>query len=105
MTNSEFKDLLKDVFKSHTFSCLRECHTINELMYVLNHDERMKEFNINISIQRLDKHCTCIPCIDAFVDIRTLSIWFNDDDVEFERDEFNGQYFDNITVKEIKKEK
>jgi hypothetical protein len=83
------------------FSKSRDHHTINELMYVLNHDERLKDFNINISILKLDRHYTCIPCVDAFVDIHTLSIWFSDDSVEFEREEFNGAYYDNITVQEV----
>ena len=98
MTNSEFKTLLKEVFATHGFSKHRHSHTINELMYVLNHDERLNDFNFDISIKKLDGIYTCIPCADAFVDLHTLSVWFNDDEVEFERDKFDGRYFDNITV-------
>ncbi len=108
MTNKEFRTLLSEVFKAHMFMKDRDCHTVNELLHCLRYDERLKEFNFNITVLTANDECHCIPAIDAFVDINTLSVWFDDDGVEYEHDfvDDNGYlfYFDNITVYEKKKE-
>lgn len=104
MTNAEFKNLLKAVFNTHMFISKRDHHTINELMHCLRYDERMLEFNFNISVLKANGECYCIPAIEAFVDINTLSVWFDDDKVEFEHEVFDNDgvlfYFDNITIYE-----
>ena len=50
----------------------------------------------------------CIPCLEAFVDIHTLGMWFDDETVEFEVDEFEEDsklmQFNNITVYEREEE-
>lgn len=107
MTNTEFKQLLKEVFATHMFMDSRDYHSVNELLYVLRYDERFKSLQgVNISVAKLDEGWTCISCLDAFVDLHTLGIWFSDDTVEFEFDEFelDGEKmrFDNITVYERK---
>lgn len=104
MTNAEFKSLLKKVFNTHMFMSKRDHHTINELMHCLRYDERMLEFNFNISVIKANGECYCIPAIEAFVDINTLGVWFDDDKVEYEHEcmDNNGFlfYFDNITIYE-----
>lgn len=104
MTNAEFKTLIKEVFNTHTLMSKRNHHTINELMHCLRYDEKMKEFNFNISVCKTNGECCCIPAIDAFIDIKTLSIWFNDDEIEYEHEvvDDNGYlfYFDCITIYE-----
>ena len=108
MTEKEFVALLKEVFHTHMFTKSRDYHTVNELLYVLRSDVRLEEFNFNINVIKADGECYCIPGIDAFVNIDTLAIWFDDDSVEYEHDyvDDNGYlfYFDNITVYEKKKE-
>lgn len=96
MTNVEFKELLKAAFKTHMFMKDREHHTVNELLYVLEHDSRFNKEDFNISIAALENSWWSIPCLDAFVDIKTRGIWFNDDAVEFEIDEFE---FDGQMIK------
>lgn len=104
MTNAEFKSLLKKVFNTHMFMNKRDYHTINELMHCLRYDERMLEFNFNISVLKSNGECYCISTIDTFVDINTLGVWFDDDKVEYEHEvvDDNGYlfYFDNIAIYE-----
>ena len=88
MTNVEFKKKLDDAFKSHTLMKRRIYHTVNELLYVLEHDSRFNGEEFNISVWTLNDSYCCIPGTDAFVDIKTRGTWFNDDTVEFEIDEF-----------------
>ena len=105
MTNEEFKQLLKEVFNTHMFMVKRDYHTINELMYCLRSDSRFKDFNFNISIVKANGEWWAIPTIDSFVNIDVLSIWFDDDKVEYEAEEVwvdceNVTTFDCITVYE-----
>ena len=100
MTNTEFKTKLTEAFKTHMFMKNRDFHTVNELLYVLEHDSRFNGEDFNISISTLENNWWSIPCMDAFVDIRTRSIWFNDADVEFEIEEFDKEKYNCITVYE-----
>ena len=105
MTNVEFKALLKEVFANTHMMNGRGHHTVNELLHVLRYDERLKRLKgVNISVCKSDGEWTCIPCLEAFVNLKTLGVWFNDDSVEFESDEFDydgeQKRFDNITVYE-----
>lgn len=105
MTNVEFKKLLRNVFNAHSLMKDRDCHTVNELLHVLRYDDNLNCLQgVNISVVKADGGCVCIPCLDAFVNVKTLGIWFEDDSVEFDFDEFedDGKFmrFDNITVYE-----
>ena len=104
MNNEEFKTLLKEAFNTHMLMSKREYHTINELLHCLRYDEKFKELNINISIEKANGEWWAIPTIDAFVDIGTLGIWFDDDKVEFEHEVIDDGgylfYCDNITIYE-----
>lgn len=88
MTNIEFKEKLNEAFKSHTLMKNRKYHTINELLYVLEHDDRFNKIDFNVSIAKLDNSWWSIPTLDAFVTTQTRGVWFNDDEVEFVIDEF-----------------
>jgi len=88
MTNVEFKEKLIEAFKTHMFMKDRDHHTVNELLYILEHDSRFNGEDFNISMSKLNSGWWSIPCLDAFVDIHTRGMWFNDDTVEFEVDEF-----------------
>ena len=100
MTNTEFKTKLIEAFKTHMFMRDRDFHTVNELLYVLERDSRFDGADFNISIATLENNWWCIPCMDAFVDIRTRSIWFNDADVEFEVERCGEEKYNCITVYE-----
>ena len=104
MTNNEFKAMLTEVFKTHMFMKERDQHTISELLYVLRYDSRFNGEDFNISIAMLDGAWWCIPCLDCFVDIKRLSVWFEDESVEFEIEEFDEAKYNCITVYECKKE-
>lgn len=88
MTNVEFKEKLAKAFESYSLMKRRIYHTVNELLYVLEHHDDFNKEDFNISIKTLDNSWWSIPGLDAFVDIKTRGTWFNDDDVEFEIDEF-----------------
>jgi hypothetical protein len=104
MTNAEFQKKLTEAFQSHTVMKGRDHHTVNELLYVLEHDEELKKENCNIAVLTLDKRCWSIPTLDAFVTTQLRGVWFNDAEIEFEVDEFNGMKFGCVTVYEIKRE-
>lgn len=100
MTNTEFKTKLAEAFKTHMFMDYRDYHTVNELLYVLEHDARFSKKDFNISIKTIDNNWRSIPTLDAFVDVKTRGIWFNDSNVEFEIEEFDDTKFNCITVYE-----
>ena len=70
---------------------------------MLEHNKSLNKGNYTISIATLDQRWLSIPCLDAFVNIKTRGIWFNDLDVEYEMDECEGLKFDCITVYETKR--
>ena len=90
MTNAEFRTLIKEVFNAHTLMNKRNYHTINELMHCLRYNEKMKGFNFNINVIKANGDYYCIPSIEAFIDIKTLGIWFDDDTIEYEMEEIFG---------------
>lgn len=105
MTTIELRKLLTETFNGHMFMKDRDYHTVNELLHVLRYDEKLSGLErVNISVCTTEGECVCIPCLDAFVDIKTLGVWFEDISVEFETDEFEDEgetlRFDNITVYE-----
>ena len=100
MTNAEFKTKLTGAFKTHMFMSDRDYHTVNELLYVLEHDNIFGKKDFNISLCTVDNKWSCIPCLDAFVDIGSRSIWFNDTSVEFEIEECDEEKYNCITVYE-----
>lgn len=89
MTNTEFKALLEEVFGSHILMKSRNHHTVNELLHMLRYDSKFSDLqDVNISIVKADDSWSSIPCLDAFVDIHTLGVWFDDEAIEFIVDEF-----------------
>lgn len=100
MTDTEFKTKLAEAFKAHMFMSVRDCHTVNELLYVLEHDVRFGKEDFNISIKTIDNNWWSIPTLEAFVDVQTRGVWFNDLDIEFEIEEYDGVKFNCITVYE-----
>ena len=100
MTNTEFKTNLAKAFKTHMFMKNRDYHTVNELLYVLEHDGEFGKEDFNISVRTIDEHWWSIPTLEAFVDVKTRGVWFNDADVEFEIEECEDLKFNCITVYE-----
>lgn len=100
MTNTEFKTKLAEAFKTHIFMKDRDCHTVNELLYVLEHDVRVGKEDFVISVKTKSGGWYNIPTLEAFVDTHIRGIWFKDADVEFETEEFDGMKFNCITVYE-----
>ena len=104
MTNQEFKTKLTEAFDIHIFAKDRSRHTVNELLWVLRYDSRFDGEDFNISISMLDGAWMCIPGIDCFVNIQSLSVWFEDAKVEFEVEDCGDVKYNCITVYECKKE-
>ena len=102
MTDIEFKAKLDESFKTHMFAKSRDHHTVNELMYVLQHDSRFNGEDFNISIRKLNGEWWSIPTLDCFVTTSCLSIWFDDEYVEFEVEECGKERYNCITVYERK---
>lgn len=105
MTNIEFKKLLKEAFECHCLMKDRDYHTINELLYVLRYNDKLENLDrVNISICKADGGQISIPCLNTFVNLNTLGVWFDDNTIEFESDEFDNDgeliKFSNITVHE-----
>jgi hypothetical protein len=105
MTNVEFRKLLTEVFEGHTLMKNRDYHTVNELLHMLRYDDKLRDLErVNINVIKTDGNCLCIPHIEAFVDVKSLGVWFEDISVEFEIEEFEVDdemlKFSNITVYE-----
>ena len=100
MTNAEFTTKLTEAFKTHMFMRDRNKHTINELLYVLEHNEAFKGEDYNISIIKAEGGCICISSLETFVSTNIRGIWFEDNDIEFEIEEFGKEKFNCITIYE-----
>lgn len=100
MTSMEFKTKLAKVFNNHMLMDNRNKHTVNELLYILTYDEEFKGMEFNIAIIKLDGGCYCIPSLDAFVTVNIRAVWFEDDKIEFERDETDFGVYNCITIYE-----
>lgn len=100
MTNAEFKTKLTEAFKTHMFMRDRSKHTINELLYILEHDEAFKGNDYNISIIKIEGGCICISSLEAFVSTNIRGVWFENNDIEFEVEEFGKEKFNCITIYE-----
>ena len=104
MTNTEFRTKLAEAFKTHMFMKGREQHTVNELLYVLEHDNIFGKEDFTITIKTLKNEWWSIPCPGAFVTVALRGCWFNDAEVEFEIDECGEEKFNCITVYECERE-
>ena len=104
MTNVEFRKTLTNAFDTHMFMNERDKHTVNELLYILRHDSAFGGKDCNISICKANGEWLCIPTLDAFVAIPVLSVWFEDERVEFETEECLGEIYNCITVYESEEE-
>ena len=104
MTNTEFKTKLADGFKTHMFMRDRERHTVNELLYVLEHHNVFNGEDFNISIKTLGNEWWSIPCLSSFVTVALRGVWFNDAEVEFEIEECGVEKFNCITLYECERE-
>lgn len=100
MNNERFRAILSNAFKSHMLMKGREIHTVNELLYILEHHDDFKLKDYNISIKHLDDRWVGIPTLEAFVDVKTRGVWFKDSEVEFEVDESENMKFNCITIYE-----
>ena len=102
MTNVEFKKLLEEVFESHALMKGRDYHTVNELLHVLRYDDRLREMErVSVNVIKSDGSCLCITCLEAFVDVKSLGIWFEDIAVEFEIDEFPDDDGEMLTFRTV----
>ena len=100
MTQADFKTKLKEAFKTHMFMKDRDKHTINELLYVLEHNNAFKGMDFNISIVGFNGDWSAIPTLEAFVNVGIRAIWFEDDKVEFEVETFGEEQYNCITIYE-----
>ena len=108
MTSTEFKKLLEEVFEGHMLMRGRDYHTVNELLHVLRYNDKLRDLErVCVNIIKADGTCMCIPCLEAFVDVKSLGIWFEDISVEFEIDGFpddDGEILQFRTVVVYEKE-
>ena len=100
----DFQEKIKQAFKAHMFMQDRDYHTVNELLYILEHDVRFNKEDFNISIKMINNNWCSIPTLEAFVDVKTRGIWFNDNEVEFEIEEYDKEKFNCITIYQINKQ-
>lgn len=97
MNTNEFRTLIHEAFESHSIFNGRDWHSLNELLHILESDERFKDFNFNISVES-NRHWTCIPALDCFVPTKLRAVEFYDNEIEFEDDEDDGVHYHNITI-------
>lgn len=71
MTNVEFQEKLRQMYKDHPIIGVSERKTINELLYMLRMDDSVTDYNVNI---KEGKAWGCIPSVkECFVPVRTLA--------------------------------
>ena len=99
-TQDEFKTKLLSAFKTHMFMKDRDKHTVNELIYILRYDDAFKGKDFNISIRKKSGEWWSIPSLDCLVTISCLSVWFEDEFLEFEIEECGEEQFNCITIYE-----
>ena len=105
MMNTEFKTKLAEAFDTHIFITNgRTQHTVNELLYVLEHHSSFNGEDFNISIKTLKDEWWSICSLDAFVTVALRGVWFNDAELEFEIEECGEEKFNCITIYECKRE-
>ena len=105
MMDTEFKTKLTEAFDTHIFITKgRTQHTVNELLYVLEHHSSFNGEDFNISIKTLKDEWWSICSLDAFVTVALRGIWFNDAEVEFEVEECGEEKFNCITICECERE-
>lgn len=100
----DFKTELNKAFKTHMFMKDRDYHTVNELLYVLEHHSGFNDEDFNISIKTRHSEWWSIPTLEAFVNIFIRGVWFNDAEVEFEVEECGEEKYNCITIYECKRE-
>ena len=103
MTEREFKQKVAEAFQSHTVMKGRKQHTVNELLYVLEHNDELRKENCNLAIENLDGDWWSVPCLDAFVTVELRGVWFSDDEIEYEIDEYEGTKYGCVTVYETER--
>ena len=105
MMNTEFKTKLAEAFDTHIFITKgRTQHTVNELLYVLEHHSSFNGEDFNISIKTLKDEWWSICSLDAFVTVALRGVWFNDAELEFEIEECGEEKFNCITIYECERE-
>ena len=95
MTNEEFEQWLRNEFNKHPILAKHIPHTINELLYVLR--ESKTGMNYDMSFQNPDRDgWTCIPCLDAFVPVRTLALHIIN--INYEPEEYDGKLYRHLEL-------
>lgn len=100
MTQNEFKAKLIEAFGFHVLMKKRNKHTVNELLYTLRYYDGFGGDDFNISIRRKNGEWWTIHSIDSFVSIPCLSVWFEDEYVEFEVEQIGDEQYNCITIYE-----
>lgn len=100
----EYDKIQLKIYEAFLLSSLPEVdrnnHTLNELLFVLNHSNNFKDMNINISIKTKEGNWVCIPTVDSFVPIRYRSCHFNISEIEYEKETIDNAFYYNITIYE-----
>lgn len=104
MIETAFKRMLTEGFQTHMFMNNKNNHSVNELLYVLQNHIDFNEEDFNISIQYEDDTWgPCIPTLKAFINVQTRGITFEDNNIEFEVEIVDDQFYNCITIRKAKK--
>ena len=82
MTNNEFQTKLDTLFKKH-LPIVGKVKTINELIYVLRHDDDVEDYNVNINSKSEGFSFGMVK--DCFYPTRQLALKIKS--IEYEEDE------------------
>ena len=82
MTNNEFQTKLDTLFKKH-LPIAGKVKTINELIYVLRHDDDVEDYNVNINSKSQGFSFGMVK--DCFYPTRQLALKIKS--IEYEEDE------------------
>ena len=95
MTNEEFERWLRNEFNKHPLIARHIPHTLNELVYVLRESHTGTNYDISFKNPN-DIGWTCIPCLDAFIPVRTLALTI--DNIAYEAEELDGTLYHHLDL-------
>lgn len=94
MTNNEFQVKLDNMFKEH-LPIAGKVKTVNELIFVLRHDDEVEDYNVNINSASQGFSFGLLK--ESFFPTRSLALKIKS--IEYEEDEFEESPYPLLMIK------
>ena len=99
MTNKEFQQWLSDEFDKYPLLARHTPHTINELVYVLRHND--VDYDMSYKIPGKANGWSCIPSVkECFIPVRDLGYHIHN--ITYEAEELDGVMYHHLELEVTK---